>query len=260
MADASSLNPDLEDLAALRRKGVVDAIGVPIFSIFANMVGFSAIAREAGFDISQAMATSALVWGMPGQVAMASLHMAGASALVVFTAVALANMRMLLMVVSGMDLMGLRDAPMAFWKKVALMQMLAITSWVHIGQFEGQYSKQGLLSYFIGFAAMVYLFGILGTGLGYYVTEWVSDDVLMVILAITPMYILMMVVNARQLVNRYAGLFGGLLCPLTYPMIGEWGIMLGGIVGGSLVVLTRRWLDPKTYPPVKDTPKEAGHG
>ena len=260
MADASSLNPDLENLSLLRRKGALDAIGVPIFSIFANMVGFSAIARESGFDISQAMVTSALVWGMPGQVAMASLHMAGASALVVFTAVALANMRMLLMVVSGMDLTGLRDAPMVFWKKVLLMQMLAITSWVHIGQFEGQYSKQGLLYYFIGFAAMVYIFGILGTGVGYFITEWVSDDVLMVILAITPMYILMMVVNARQLVNRYAGLFGGLLCPLTYPMIGEWGIMLGGIVGGTLVVLTRRWLDPKTYPPVKPSSKEAGHG
>ena len=225
------------DFAAVKRRGMIDALGVPAFSIFANMTGFSAIARAAGFDISQAMVTSALVWGMPGQVAMASLHMAGASAMVIFTAVALANMRMLLMVVSGMDMTGLRDQPMPFWKKMGLMQMLAITSWVHIGQVEDKYTKPQLLRYFTGFASMIYIAGIFGTGFGYYLSDYVSDDVLRVILAITPMYILMMVVTARQSLNRYAGLWGGVLCPLSYPLIGEWGILLGGIVGGTMVVL-----------------------
>ena len=225
------------NLNQAQRRGAIDALGVPGFSIFANMTGFSAIAREAGFDISQAMVTSALVWGMPGQVAMASLHMAGASALVIFTAVALANMRMLLMVVSGMDMTGLRDQPMPFWKKLGLMQMLAITSWVHVGQVEDQYTKPALLRYFIAFATVIYIAGIIGTGFGYFISDFVSDDVLRIILAITPMYILMMVVTARQKLNRYAGLCGGILCPLSYPLIGEWGILLGGVMGGTLVVV-----------------------
>ena len=225
------------DYTAIKKRGAIDALGVPGFSIFANMTGFSAIAREAGFDISQAMVTSALVWGMPGQVAMASLHMAGASAMVIFTAVALANMRMLLMVVSGMDMTGLRDQNMPLWKKIALMQMLAITSWVHIGQVEDQLTKAELLRYFTAFASVIYMAGILGTGFGYYLSDHVSDDVLRIILAITPMYILMMVVTARQSLNRCAGLLGGVLCPLSYPFIGQWGILLGGIVGGTMVVM-----------------------
>ena len=225
------------DFTAFKKRGAIDALGVPAFSIFANMTGFSAIARAAGFDISQAMVTTALVWGMPGQVAMASLHMAGASAMVIFTAVALANMRMLLMVVSGMDMTGLRDQPMPLWKKMGLMQMLAITSWVHVGQVEDQMTKAELLRYFTAFASVIYIAGILGTGFGYYLSDYVSDDVLRIILAITPMYILMMVVTARQSLNRYAGFLGGILCPLSYPLIGEWGILLGGIVGGTMVVM-----------------------
>ena len=204
MTSPSSENNPI-NFATAKKRGAIDALGVPAFSIFANMTGFSAIAREAGFDISQAMVTTALVWGMPGQVAMASLHMAGASAMVIFTAVALANMRMLLMVVSGMDMTGLRDQKMPFWKKMALMQMLAITSWVHVGQVEDQYTKAELLRYFTAFAMVIYVAGILGTGFGYYLSDYVSDDVLRIILAITPMYILMMVVTARQSFNRYAG-------------------------------------------------------
>ena len=84
---------------------------------------------------------------------------------------------------------------------------------------------------------MIYIAGILGTGFGYYLSDYVSDDVLRIILAITPMYILMMVVTARQSLNRYAGFLGGILCPLSYPLIGEWGILLGGIVGGTMVVM-----------------------
>ena len=236
------------DMQVAKRRGIKEALGVPALSIFANMTGFAAIAREAGFDVSQAMVTSALVWGMPGQVAMASLHMAGASALVVFTAVALANMRMMLMVVSGMDMTGLRDQPLPLWKKLGLMQMLAITSWVHIGQVDDQFSKPALLRYFIAFAAVIYIAGIIGTGFGYYISDFVSDDVLRIILAITPMYILMMVVTARQKLNRLAGLCGGILCPLSYPFIGEWGILLGGIIGGTLVVVIHQRISPKAYP------------
>jgi predicted branched-subunit amino acid permease len=37
------------------------------------MLGFASIAREAGFDVWMTMVTTATVFGMPGQVAFASL-------------------------------------------------------------------------------------------------------------------------------------------------------------------------------------------
>ncbi|MCE2517127.1 MAG: AzlC family ABC transporter permease, partial [Alphaproteobacteria bacterium] len=132
-----------------------DSFGVPAVSIFASMAGFAALSREAGFDVTQAVATSALVWGMPGQVAMASLHLAGASALVIFTAVALANFRMLLMVVSGMDMMGLRDSSMGTLRKFLMMHMLAITSWVQLGHVQPLFTPSQLQRYFLAFGGMI---------------------------------------------------------------------------------------------------------
>ena len=209
-------------------------------SLFFSMVGFSSIAREAGFDVVKAVITTAVVWGMPGQVAAISLHMAGASLWVAFTAVALANMRMLLMTISGMEMLGLRDFEMGFWKKLALMQLLAITSWIQLGHVSDRYPKAILLQYYLAMALCIYSFGLLGTGIGYYVSDFLPRDVLIAVLVMTPMYILLMVINARQMIHRYAGICGGILCPLAFPMIGEWGILLGGIVGGTIAVVIKR--------------------
>ena len=220
-----------------RREGVRCAFGIPGVSIFGTMLGFAAIAREAGFDLSMTLATTALVWGMPGQVAMVTLHAAGASALVIFTAVALANMRMLLMTVSGMAIMGAGSDHLPFWRRLLLAQMLAITSWLQIGILEGRRPPHLVRSFFVGMAGMLYLLGMTGTAFGYYMDDWVDQRIMLAVMVATPLYILLMVINARRLMMRMAGVLGGGLCPLLYPLIGEWSILVGGIFGGTLVVI-----------------------
>lgn len=227
------------DLSDARQDGIRDAMGIPAISIFSTMVGFAAIAKEAGFGIAETLATTILVWGMPGQVAMASLHMAGASALVIFTAVTLANMRMLLMTISGIEIMGFRHHPIPFWKRLLLVQMLAITSWVQLGAVEHRYTPATLTSYFTGLGGMIFCSGVLGTVTGYVLADQVPQEVLRAILVITPLYILMMVINARRIRNRLAGLAGGILCPVLFPLIGEWAILAAGLLGGTLVMLWR---------------------
>ncbi len=220
-----------------RHDGIRAGLGIPGLGIFATMVGFAAIAREAGFDLPMTLTTTFFVWGMPGQVAMATMHAAGGTAFVVMTAVALANMRMLLMTISGMSMMGLTKDDVPFWQKLLLMQMLAITSWLQIGIMEGKYPPRMIRSYFIGMAGTLYVLGMLGTGFGYSLDDWVNPHILLAIMVITPLYILLMVVNARRLMMRVAGTFGGVLCPLLYPFLGEWSILIGGLAGGTLVVL-----------------------
>ena len=225
-----------------RVRGVAAAIGFPGLSIFGSMVGFSAIAREGGFELPMAMATTLLVWGMPGQVAMASLHATGASLVVVFTAVALANMRMLMMTISGIEMMGLNRSSHSFLAKLLLMQMLAITSWVQIGMFEGRMDRGRLLQYYLGFAPTIYACGMAGTVTGYFLSDWVGDEALRAVLVITPLYILLMVINARRVLNRVAGIAGGSLCPVLFPVVGEWSILIGGIAAGTMVSLAHRYL------------------
>ena len=222
--------------SAIIRAGIKAALGIPALSIFFTMLGFSALAREAGFTLEATLATTILVWGMPGQVAMVSLSMAEASLFVIFTAVSLANMRMLLMTISGMNMMGMKESNYSFFKKMLVMQMLAITSWIQLGVAEEQYSKSQLRPFFIGLATTIYIAGLLGTVLGFYMKDWLSFEVVLAVLVITPLYILLMVIKARRLIMRFAGVIGGTLCPLLFPLIGEWAIFVSGLVGGSLVL------------------------
>ena len=141
------------ELLKARRDGIKAGLGVPMLSIFCTMLGFSAISRDAGFDIWMTLAATGLIWGMPGQVAMATLHTAGASVLVIVAAVALANMRMLLMTITGMAMMGFNEDRVPFWRKLLHAQMMAITSWLQIGIVEDRYAPRELRSYFVGIAS-----------------------------------------------------------------------------------------------------------
>ena len=220
----------------MRRIAALDALRAPAYALGATMAGFATIAREAGFDVWMAVSTSALVWGMPGQVAFASLYSAGASLFVIFIAVTLANMRMLLMVVSAADMMHLKMHKWPLWRRVILMQFLAITSWAHLAVAETNYPRHLLLPYFQGFSLTLFACGMLGTVFGYFLPDLVPPDLLQIIIFITPIYIFLLIATSRQKANRLAVAFGGILCPVFYPMVGEWSILLAGVIGGTLAI------------------------
>ena len=120
--------------------GMLDAANVPGIALGSTMMGFAAIARESGFDFWMTFFTSLGVWGMPGQVAFVSLYASGASIFLMFVAAALANMRMMLMVISGSDILRLSESGLPLWKRILMMHLLAITSWAQISHKQNQYS------------------------------------------------------------------------------------------------------------------------
>ena len=214
--------------------GVSDAINVPGFALFSTMVGFSTIAKEAGFDIWQVSVTTLTVWGMPGQVAFASLYASGASLIIIFLAVSLANMRMMLMVISGYNILGLHQHKLPFWKKMCLMHIMAITSWAQIGRSKENYPQALLLPYYVGFSITIYVFGLTGTILGYFIDYFVTTEVLRVITFMTPLYILLLVISSKDSLNRLAVVLGGIIIPIIYPVFFDWSILIGGVAGGTL--------------------------
>ena len=235
----SNKKPLLSNPRAVRFRAMRDVFGVPGLGMFLSMAGFSAIAREAGFGLFEALATTALVWGMPGQVAMASLYLAGASVAVIFIAVALANMRMMLMVVSTVDLLGFRRNGVGLPKQLLSVHLLAITTWLQLAVARGAIAREAMYIYFLSFSVLLYIVGLCGTILGYFLVDLASIWLLKVIIFTTPLYILMMVTRVRDLLFRQAGLVGGIVAPLLYPVLGGWSILLAGVVGGSLVMLPR---------------------
>ena len=230
------------DARQTRRNAMIDALRAPCYALCIPMAGFSTIARESGFDFMMALITSLGVWGMPGQVAFASLYSAGASLFIIFVAVSLANMRMLLMVISAADIMHLKSHDLPVWKRVFWMQFLAITAWAQLSFIQQKYPSHLLLAYYQGFSMTIYTFGILGTVVGFFLTDLLPPELLRVVIFVTPIYILLLIMNARQKANRLAVVFGGGLSPLFFPFVGEWAILLAGLIGGTLASLYGRFI------------------
>ena len=220
----------------------VDALRAPCYALCLTMAGFSTIARESGLDFWMTLSTSLGIWGMPGQVAFASLYSAGASLFVIFVAVSLANMRMLLMVISVADMMHLDSHNLSFWKRVFWMHFLAITAWANVAAAQQKYPPHLLFAYYQGFALTIFAFGILGTVLGYFLSDLIRPEILRIVIFVTPIYIMLMIINARQKANRLAVIFGGALSPVFFPFAGEWAILLSGVVGGSIASLYSHYI------------------
>jgi predicted branched-subunit amino acid permease len=217
----------------IRITGILDAANVPGFALGSTMMGFAAIARESGFDFWMTFFTSLGVWGMPGQVAFVSLYATGASIFLMFVATALANMRMMLMVISGSDILRLSESDLPLWKRVLMMHLLAITSWAQISYKQNQYSPADLRIYYMAFSLTIFAFGMTGTSIGYFLNDLMAPEILRLVIFITPIYILLLLMNAQQSSNRLAAVLGGAVCPFIYGMAGDWAILLSGFIGGS---------------------------
>lgn len=218
-------------------KGIYDASNVPGFALGSTMMGFSIIAKEAGFNLWMVMLTTASVWGMPGQVAFAGLYAVGASLFLIFIAVTLANMRMMLMVISGANILKIKKYKPSFFRQVIIFHLMAITSWAQIGHMKDKLIDDDLMKYYTGFSVSIYMFGMIGTLIGFYIGNIISNEILRILIFITPLYILLLVVNSKETFNKISVYWGGLLVIIFYPIAGTWSILISGIFGGSLALL-----------------------
>lgn len=225
---------------AARRAGVLAGLGVPGCALFLTMTGFGAIARESGLTAWMALASTAFVWGMPGQVAFAELYTAGAGALVIFVAVALANLRMLPMTVVGLPMMALERHGLGFAGRCLVAHFLSVTGWAQLTDAERRFPRMAVFPYYTGFVAVLYSMACSGTVFGFYLSDMVPATVAMLAIYITPLYLFLLVSNARRVTNQWAVGLGAAVGPACYPLIGDWSIMAAGLIAGSAAMLIAR--------------------
>jgi predicted branched-subunit amino acid permease len=60
-----------------------DASGAPAMVLFAGMVGFGAMGKTSGFDLSFTALSSLLMFALPGQVVLMEMMLDGASLLAI---------------------------------------------------------------------------------------------------------------------------------------------------------------------------------
>ncbi|MSP67897.1 MAG: branched-chain amino acid ABC transporter permease [Alphaproteobacteria bacterium] len=218
--------------------GIRDGVGAPGIAIFASQVGFGSLASAGGLSLPLALTATGTIWAMPGQVAFAELAAAGASWPVILIAVSLANARFLPMTVATIPL--LRERVGVRWFQFLFAHLVSITSWGQMQLTRHRVQGAARAPYFVAFSATALLLALLGTGIGHGLAGLLPAPAALALAFVPPLYILLMLVAAPQRIALVATALGGALGAGGDLLLRDWGVLLGGVLAGTVAWLLMR--------------------
>ena len=214
------------------RLAMRDAVGFPSITLLASMTGFGSLVHESGLPLGIAIAATAGSWGLPGQLTLVEMHVAGASTFFVILGVALANARFLPMVVSFMPLMN-AEGSRTRWD-FALVQMLSINSWAaglkRFPEIERKFRRR----YYIVFAVICMSAGILGTVIGYFGVGLMPRPIALGLIFMNPLFFAVLLAGVQSRPSMIALIVGAPLGIMFHLVVPDLDLLLTGAVGGSL--------------------------
>jgi len=219
-------------------RGLADATGMPALVLFASMIGYGSMAREYGLTLWTSVASTALVWGLPGQIAMVELYAVGAPVVAIVLAASAANARFLPMVLSIMPLVN-EGVHKRRWR-YAIAHFMSLNPWAALMR-EGPRMDPSLRGpYFTGFAGVCFSAALLGTGTGFLMAGALPRDVTLSLVYLNPVFFTLVFVDVRDWSLILAVLTGAVAGPLFHLVSADWGLILTGAVAGSLAYLWDR--------------------
>lgn len=113
-------------------------------------------------------------------------------------------------------------------------QLLSPTSWVQITVVGRQLKPPQRMPYYVAFSLMLLTAGLVGTWIGFSGTEGVHPAIGLSLLLLTPLFVLCTMATSPKLSSRLALVVGGLGVPVLMQWDSELGLILGGLIFGSL--------------------------
>lgn len=220
------------------RQAARDAFGFPAIMLLASMTGFGSLARESGLTLGMALSTTAGIWGLPGQLALAEMNAAGVSALFVILAVSLANARFFPMAVSFIPLM--RGGVRHYGWMYALVQLLSINSWAAGLKRFPDIAMSQRPRYYVAFACICMGAGLLGTVVGFFGIGAMPPPAALGLIFLNPLFFAVLLAGTRLGPAIGAMLIGVPLGPVFHWLSPEWGLLATGLIGGTLAFWLHR--------------------
>ena len=216
---------------AVVRLGLRRGVGLPSVIVMTSMMGFGSLAADSGISLLTALSASALVWGLPGQVAMAELWAAGASLVAVVLAASLANARFMPMAMSLFPLMrgGTRHPGAPY----LLVQLLSVNTWAACQETFPAIPLHLRVVYYTVFASIIMIAGQIGTGLGFFAVAVLPKPVTLGLIFLNPCYFALLFAGTRTRAYVAALLLGAFFGPMIYALTPDWSLLLTGFLAGS---------------------------
>ena len=225
------------------RRGMRHLASTPAIVLCLSFLGFGGFARESGIDLVHAMVMTISVWALPSKVVLVGGIVSGAGLAAIATAVALASVRLMPMLVAFIP--ELRDKDTPGWKLYGLSHVTAVTSWVFGMQALPDLPRYARVPFYAGFALTLSILNIGVTGLGYGIAGMVPPIIAAALFMTTPLYFMLTLPSAARLLSdRLALLFGYALGPifalLTPGMDLIWTGLVGGLAAYAIGYIKRR--------------------
>lgn len=219
------------------RQGARVALGAPAMVLFAGMVGFGALSHSVGMSFWTSLASSALIYALPGQIVMAEMFAVGASGLIVSLAAALTAARFLPMMLTVIPHIPREDRDARLF---VLAHLVAMTTWAIAVRSFPRLAPRDRQPYFFGFGLVCWAVCTPGTALGYLLAGHVPGPMTLGLVFLNPLFFLLSFTEVRPLGFRLAILAGAVLGPISYLVSPAYSLIVSGLVGGSLgYALTR---------------------
>jgi predicted branched-subunit amino acid permease len=221
--------------------GAREGLGIPAFILFISYIGFGALVKESNLPMWFGLFSTFSAWALPGQIALVELSSVGASILIIFLAAFLTNVRLLPMVAVFMPT--IMNESTSSWKYYGASFLLAVTPWVFCMKRCPELPKKQRLSFFMGFAVLVWSGSLAGTAIGYLVPDLVPKPVTLGLVFINPIYFL--ILFAGNLVNRAWILalgIGAIVGPALHLLTPEWGLLITGLTAGTAAYFIDQWV------------------
>jgi len=221
-----------------------DALGVPAAVVAAGMLGFGALAFESGLNILLAMACTAGIWALPGQLVLVEMQLAGAPGALTVLAVTLTSARFLPMTISLLPVV--RDPASPRAAMYAAAQFVSMTSWAWTMRRFVDMPREARKSYFIGFSGTCWVLAIAATAIGYQLAGAFPPLMRMGFVFLNAVYFVVLLIGeSRGRLALSALVCGAIAGPLVHLANPQWSVLLGGIVGGTAAYFLQRALGAK---------------
>ena len=220
--------------------GIRNALGVPALLLFSAMTGFGSLAQEQGLSLWISMLSTVLIWGMPGQVVHVELYGLGAPLIAVVLGVAGANARFMPMTLSMMPVFS--DSPHNRKWNYIISHFISINTWTEMNHRGHEIRADRRVFYFLGFSFTCMFAGLIGVYQGYVLFESMPKMVSLCLIFLVPIYFGLLMSNTVHPPYLLAFVLGCLLGAPMYLLTPAWGLVLSGLIAGTLAFLLHKWL------------------
>jgi len=177
--------------------------------------------------------STVVVWALPGQIIFVEMSSIGAPVAATVIAVMLSSARFLPMTVMFMP--EVRDPAHRSWKYYALAHVLSLSGWTMAVMRFPDIPRAQRLHWYFGFAMVLMLASSLSTAAGYLGADQLSPMARLVLVFMVPMYYLLILASgAHERVAAIGLACGAVAGPLMQLVTPEWGVVITGLVGGTI--------------------------